>query len=114
MIATGPQRTAESSSRSESNCIWNLRHLPMSHAKRHRRWVGAVASINGQITRYVALNRPETVARLRGLLDELIAERCIQCGKFWHVATDKHAASCTYETDAKRRQSSEAALRQNR
>ena len=96
MIATGPQRTAESSSRSESNCIWNLQHLPMSHAKRHRRWIAAVASINGQITRYVTLNRPETVARLRALLDELIAERCIQCGKFWQVATDKHAASCPY------------------
>src|SRR5262249_55872009 len=76
--------------------IWKIRHFQFTRPQRHRRWLRVVGLVNSQIEKYTALNRPETVTRLRSCLDALMAERCIACGKFWHVGTDKHASGCRH------------------
>ena len=80
----------------QSNRIPNLRNPWLSVAARAHKWECAVASLNGQIRAFIVRNKPTTVTRLRDRLNELIAERCIVCGKFWHVANEKHATSCIH------------------
>ena len=74
--------------------IWNLRHQHMSRSARHHRWLRAVAFINGQISKYTTLNNPNAVAVARECLADLMAERCLGCGKFLHVSSEKHSPTC--------------------
>jgi hypothetical protein len=79
-----------------NNLISNLRDARLSRTKRCRRWERGVASLAGEVRAFEARDKPVTAARMRARLEELIAERCMGCGKFWHVSSEKHAPSCIH------------------
>jgi len=78
----------------ETMRLLSPRSPSVPYHERHHRWLLAVEFIDGQIQKYVAANQPEAVAAGRACLAELIAERCIECGKFFDVASEDHVAGC--------------------